>query len=624
MPGNPPPLASAPPIRRIAIDQSGADRMDIGPTCSRRDALAGLGSLLLVAPASVSAQGDDASARLRRLLDESDAADRRLDPMASDRSGARPGDPVFVDPTSDAYAEALHAQKTRERTALATIDRAALPPVDRIAYDVFAYRLDQMLAFFDSGSFRVARYALLDPSFGLQVEFPDYAAGAGAAYRTLADYEDGLKRLDGFAAYLRNSIVRLQEGVAQGYVQPRIVVENVLKQVDALLAVPVAASPFFKAVTTFPATIADADRARLITAYRAAITDRVYPGYALWRRYLRDTYLPRATAAPGRWALKNGEALYAAELARHTTTSRSAADIHALGLSEVARIRGEMEKVRTGIGYKGDLKAFFEHIRTDPVYYCETPDELLTRFRVIEARIWPAIPRLFHNRPKAPFAVRPLPALGDQRGTGYYRPGAADGVSPGILYFNMAMLGTRPIPTLETLTLHEGIPGHHFQLTLARETPGLPPLLRFGAATAYTEGWGLYAESLGRELGMFTDPMQWFGHLDMEMLRAVRLVVDTGLHARRWDRQRAIDYMRANTSMADKDVAVEIDRYIACPGQACAYKIGELKFRELRDRAAAARKERWDVRDYHRQVLDTGALPLAVLEAKIDDWLTRA
>jgi len=224
----------------------------------------------------------------------------------------------------------------------------------------------------------------------------------------------------------------------------------------------------------------------------------------------------------------------------------------------------------------------------------------------------------------APFEVRPLPALGGQRGTGYYRPGPPDGVSPGILYFNMAMLGTRPIPTLETLTLHEGIPGHHFQINLARENAKLPPLLGMPQGdgfTAFTEGWGLYSESLGRDLGMFVDPYQWFGHLDMEMLRAVRLVVDTGIHAKRWERQQAIDYMLANTSMAQHDVTVEIDRYIAAPGQACAYKMGELKLHALRDRAAKTLGAHYDIRDYHDQVLGTGALPLKVLEDKIDGWI---
>ena len=588
---------------------------------SRRAALGLLGCTMMVAAAPALAQGNGAAARLRALLDESDAADARLDPLAAVRKGVAPGGPLFVDPLSDFYAETLLAQKQRERAALATIDRAQLPPVDRIAYDVFAYLIDQKLAFFASGSFQVARFAPLNPSFGLQVEFPDFVSGAGAPFKTLQDYEDGLKRLDGFAGYLQNTIALLKQGAAQGYLQPRIIVENVLRQVDALLLVPAEDSPFFKAIGRMPESIAPADRTRLTAAYRAMIAEKIYPGYALWQSYLRETYLPLATAAPGRWALKGGDALYAAELARHTTTARTADDIHALGLSEVKRIRAEMEKVRSTIGFTGDLRALFEHIRTDPQYYYKTPEELLARFKSIEAKIWLSIPRLFHDRPKAPFEVRPLPALGDQRGTGYYRPGEPNGVSPGILFFNMSMLSTRPIPTLETLTLHEGIPGHHFQLTLARENTSLPPLLRYGAATAFTEGWGLYAESLGRELGMFGDPMQWFGHLDMEMLRAVRLVVDTGIHAKRWERQQAIDYMLANTSMAEKDVAVEIDRYIAYPGQACAYKIGELKFRELRTRAQKALKGKFDVRDYHRQALNTGALPMDVLDGKIDAWV---
>jgi uncharacterized protein (DUF885 family) len=282
-----------------------------------------------------------------------------------------------------------------------------------------------------------------------------------------------------------------------------------------------------------------------------------------------------------------------------------------------------MEAVKTTLGFKGDLPALFEYVRTDPKFYCKTEAELLGRFAEIEARIWKGMPPLFRDRPRAPFRVAALPALGGQRGTGYYKPGPPDGKSPGTLYFNMAMLNTRPIPTLETLTLHEGIPGHHFQINLARENRSLPPLLRDGDITAYSEGWGLYAESLGKELGMFRDPWQWFGHLDMEMLRAVRLVVDTGLHAQNWSRQQAIDYMLANTSMAPRDVAVEIDRYIAYPGQACAYKIGELTFQRLRREAAATLGERWDVRDFHGRCLDTGALPLAVLEAKIRAWAAK-
>ncbi|WP_448663948.1 DUF885 domain-containing protein [Sphingomonas sp. CJ20] len=587
---------------------------------SRRLVLGMLTATAMTHPAR--ARPADPSQALRDLLDRSEAADAARDPLRAARNATGIGQgPLFVDPLSDGYGQSLHADKQRDRAELAAIDRTALNPVDRIAYDVFDYRTRQTLELFDTGLFEVQRRAPLNPSFGLHVEFPDFLAGSASGYETPADYDDALARIDGFVGYMHSTVAWLKRGLAEGYVQPRIVVANVLAQVDAVLALPIEDSPFWTGIKRMPAALPAAEQARIITAFRAAVSGKVFPAYRAWADYLRGTYLPKALEAPGLWAMKDGAALYAWDLARHTTTRRSADDIHTLGLSEVARIRGEMETVRQKVGFAGDLKAFFEHVRTDPRYYCKTPEELLARFKAIEAKIWPGIPRLFHERPKAPFEVRALPALGDQRGTGYYRPGPPDGVSPGILYFNMSMLGTRPIPTLETLTLHEGIPGHHFQLTLAIENAALPPLLRHGQATAYTEGWGLYAESLGPELGMFGDPMQWFGHLDMEMLRAVRLVVDTGLHARRWSRQAAIDYMLDNTSMAPRDVAVEIDRYIAYPGQACAYKIGELKFRQLRTDAATALGAAFDVRDYHHQVLNTGALPMDVLDAKIRAWI---
>ncbi|WP_223796047.1 DUF885 domain-containing protein [Sphingomonas nostoxanthinifaciens] len=590
--------------------------MEQGTGVTRRQAVALAGAALVARPA-FAAVNDDAG-RLHALLDRASKAEEARAPLSATRRA-----PAFVDPLADDYARALGAERAADAAALKGIDRTRLDVGDRIAFDVFGYQTKRSQEFVSSGAFDVARRAPLDPSFGLQVEFPDFVA-ATAPFKTNADYEAGLQRLDGFAGYLDETIVRLREGLARGQVQNRVVVKAVLAEVDAVLAQPVEQSPFYAAVTKLPTDMPAAERARLTAAYRAAITGKVLPGYARWRSFLNDTYAPRATEAPGRWAMKDGALLYAAELQRHTTTTTPADAIHQLGLSEVARILGEMERAKAATGFAGDLHAFFDYIRTDPRFYCKTPEELLGRFKAIEAKIWLSIPKLFAHRPKAPFSVQPLPTLGGQRGTGYYRPGPPDGVTPGVLYFNMAMLGTRPIPTLETLTLHEGIPGHHFQINLVRENMKLPDYLRLRQGenfTAYTEGWGLYSESLGRELGMFGDPYQWFGHLDMEMLRAVRLVVDTGIHAQRWDRQRAIDYMLANTSMAPHDVAVEIDRYIAAPGQACAYKMGELKLRALRERATTALGGRFDIRDYHDQVLGTGALPLQVLEAKIDGWI---
>jgi uncharacterized protein (DUF885 family) len=586
---------------------------------SRRTALALLAAGL-AAPVAGTGLAESAGQRLRALLDQSAAADLALDPMGEPGRPRPAAARVFVDPLSDSYARTLEANKRHELDALGRIDRATLNAIDAIAYDVFAYKTRQQLGMFDSGLFEIQRQAPLNPSFGLHIELPDFVAGAGAAFATPADYEAGLDRLRDFVGYMNSTIMRLREGLAAGRIQPQIIVDNVIKQVDAMLALPVEATPFFAAIQRLPADTPAAERARLATAYRNRIATEVMPAYARWHDFLTNTYRPLAPVGPGRSAMKDGDRLYAAELAEHTTTAMSAAAVHRLGQSEVARIRSEMEATSAQVGFGRDLKALFEHIRTDPEFYCKTEAELLDRFARIEARIWPAIPALFHDRPKAPFRVAPLPALGAQRGTGYYKPGLADDVSPGTLFFNMAMLNTRPIPTLETLTLHEGIPGHHFQITLAREDSRLPPLLRYGSSTAYSEGWGLYAESLGRELGMFRDPWQWFGHLDMEMLRAVRLVVDTGLHAFGWNRDQAINYMLDNTSMAPRDVGVEIDRYIAYPGQACAYKIGELTFARLRRESLARLGPRFDIRDFHEQCLGSGALPMAVLEAKINTW----
>jgi uncharacterized protein (DUF885 family) len=580
---------------------------------TRRTALALMAAIPVV---PVLAAETGASSRLQALLRESAALDGALSPTGPPGQRRAAGQPVFVDPLSDEWAEAQLAGKRRLQAGLAGIARADLPPPERLVYDVFARDLGLALDFHTSGLFAIQRRLALNPSFGLHVELPDFVAGTGALFEAEADYAAGLERLKLFAGHMDMTLTRLKEGLASGHVHSAVIVDNVRRQVAAMLALPAADTPFMAAIRRQPAM-----GQRWAAAYEAMTTQTVLPAYQRWQDFLATTYAPRAGATPDLAAVRDGNRLYAHYLGRHTTTTKSATAIHELGLAEVARIRTEFEAVRAQLGWGGDLKSLFEHVRTDPKFYCKTEGELITRFAEIEARIWPAMPRLFHRRPSAPFKVAPLPALGGQRGTGYYRAGPPDGVSPGILFFNMAMLDTRPIPTLETLTLHEGIPGHHYQVTLVNEDKTVPDALKRGGSTAYTEGWGLYAESLGRELGMFTDPWSWFGHLDMEMLRAVRLVVDTGLHAFGWSRDRAITYMLDNTSMAPRDVAVEIDRYIAQPGQACAYKIGELTFARLRRAAATALGPKFDVRDFHEVCLDTGALPLAVLESKVRDWI---
>jgi uncharacterized protein (DUF885 family) len=597
----------------------------MAPLHTRRrtlQALAASVALPCLPRVSLAAEPATASQRLRQLIAKSQAAADALDPLPSK---PRPPDvPAFVDPLGNRAFTAGHANAARDLAGLAALDRAALSPTEQIAYDVCLYNAQQRLQAYQSGMLEMRRRVPLDPSGGLHLELPDYVSGAGAAFETIDDYEIGLERLHGFAGYLDTLARRAREGLQLGFVQPRVVAEKVAAQAEAMLAVPGADSPFLAATRRFPESLTAGERSRFTARYARAVDAEVLPAYRRLATFLRQDYVPKATDAPGRWALRDGLALYADELRYHTTVDVTAEQLHATGLAEVARIRSSMEATRARAGFKGDLPAFFEFIRKDPQFYYTRPEDLLARFAEIEQRIWAGMPRLFARKPRAPFEVRALPAIGGQRGTGYYRPGPPDGKSPGVLWFNMSMLNTRPIPTLETLTLHEGIPGHHYQITLALEDDSLPDNLRYGSPTAYAEGWGLYSESLGPELGMFTDPYQWFGHLDMEMLRAVRLVVDTGMHAQQWTRQQAIDYMLANTSMAPHDVEVEIDRYIAWPGQACAYKTGELRIKALRDEAASRLGARFDLKDFHAQVLDTGGLPLAVLERKVRSWCCAA
>jgi uncharacterized protein (DUF885 family) len=348
------------------------------------------------------------------------------------------------------------------------------------------------------------------------------------------------------------------------------------------------------------------------------------PAYQKLRTFMDKDYLPASRSAkPGLVSMADGDKLYAYLIESNTTTKMSADEIHQLGLSEVARITKGMEAVKKQVGFKGTLPQFFAYLRTDPKFKFKTKAALLQAFADIQKRLMPEIPKLFRLVPKSPLDVRVVPAFLEKNQAGaYYQQGTPDGTRPGVFYVNTYDLPSRTSPTNETLFLHEAIPGHHFQISLAQEDTSLPPFMRFGGNTAYVEGWALYAESLGEELGFFKDPYQMQGHLDDEMLRAMRLVVDTGLHAKGWTREQAIKYMMDNSSMGKTDATAEVERYIAIPGQALAYKIGQLTIRRLRTQAETALGTKFDIRAFHEQVLGTGALPMAVLEQKINDWIT--
>ncbi|MBB4210302.1 uncharacterized protein (DUF885 family) [Rhodothalassium salexigens DSM 2132] len=565
------------------------------------------------------------AAALAAALDAADARLVSLDPLGALRRGDRSRAASFGAPLADATLEARRAAHAATLADLDAIEPEALGQADRLAYRVLRYETEHALKTIRSGAARIDQLTPLDTYYGAQVSFPDLSTGSGTVrFETAADFEAGLARMDGYVAHLDRMVARLGQGLDSGHVQARLVVDQVIGQLDAMLASPLADSPFLKPFDA-PGLTLDAEAgARLEAAYEAKVAQAIRPAYARLRAFLADTYRARARTRPGLSAMTDGAMRYRLAVERYTTTRLTPDEIHAFGRAEVARLTEALEDARARAGFDGSLQDFFTFLRTDDRFYFDRPAPLFAGWKEIEADVRAAMPRLFDAMPAARFAIRPLPVAGENRGAGYYQAPPADGSAPGILFVNVSDMRSRPKYYMETLLLHEGIPGHHYQLSLVREQPGLPDKLRYGRFTAYTEGWGLYAESLGRDLGMFDDPYQWFGRLDYEMIRAIRLVVDTGLHHKGWSRQQAIDYMLAHTSMAPKDVTLEIDRYISMPGQALAYKIGEAVLQRLRDRAEAAFGDAFDIRAFHTQLLDTGALPLDLLEAKIDRWIACA
>ena len=449
--------------------------------------------------------------------------------------------------------------------------------------------------------------------------------GSGASAQPFADeadYAAFMSRMDDFATWVDQAIVNMRQGIEQGVVQPRPVTEQVLVQLSALRADRPEDTVFWGAIGAMPADLPEATAARVTAAYRDKLEQVLLPAYARLEAFVRDEYLPASRETVGWSDLPGGEAWYAWAVKAQTTTDMDPEAIHRLGLSEVARIRSEMDRVRREVGFEGDLAAFFAHLKTDPQFKFQSREAVLQAFRDLKARIDAALPRLFSDFPKADYEVRAVESFReDADAAGSYQDPPADNSRPGIFYVNTKLEKAQPTFATETLALHEAAPGHHFQIAIAQEMDELPRIRRFGGFTAYVEGWALYAESLGPELGMFQDPYQYFGRLNDEQLRAMRLVVDTGLHAMGWSRDDAIAYMQENSALPDGDIVSEVDRYIAWPGQALAYKLGEQTLLELRRRAQEALGDAFDIKAWHSMILRGGALPLGVLEARNARWI---
>jgi len=579
----------------------------------------------LIAAASQAAPApvQSAAQRLRALFRASDEATLKRNPLqALFRGDLRYAD-QFGDNISDAWYKAEKDAAMRDLAALARIDRSALNPKDRVSYDVFKYQRSSDLQGLEPEILNATMVRPIDHFSGVQTFVPDLASGAGAApFKTVADYDNNLKRLAGFVVYLDRCIGRMKQGLARGVTNPKLTMALSADQFDALIQEGVEGSTFYLPITKFPDSISAADRMRLAAAYAAFIRDQLIPVFTRERDFIKNEYLPHARDSVGLSQMPGGDALYRYLVATSTTTDMTPEAIHALGISEVERIQAEMDKVRSTVGFKGSRAEFSAFLRSDPRFAPASPEAMRDALVAIEQKISAAVPKDFSLIPKSKLEIRPVPAYKEKtEAAGSYMPGTPDGSRPGIFYYDTYDLASRYTWGFETLFLHEGIPGHHFQISLAQEDESLPAFQRFEGNTAYAEGWALYAESLGAELGMYTDPYQLFGHLNDEILRAMRLVVDTGIHAQGWTRDAAITYMLDNSAMSRTDATAEVERYIANPGQALAYKVGQLTIRRLRSAAQQQLGDSFDVREFHAQVLNTGALPMAVLEKKIDAWI---
>lgn len=533
------------------------------------------------------------------------------------------GDPRYNDrmvdqTTAEWRADQLRFQE-RRLEELKRFDRAALPERDRVSYDVLQHALVQAI--------EGERYPDWMQPLTQTFSFPSFLAQMGSGgsiqpFRTVKDYDDWQRRLVASLVIFDGMIANMRIGVAKGVVQPRPLMEKVLPQLEALANTDPEQSVFWGPIRTFPDAVAPTDRERLSASYRTLIRDRVAPAYRRLHDFVRDEYLPRARTTTAWSDLPDGAVWYAFLVRSNTTTNLSPDEIHALGLREVKRNLDLMDQVRVQIGYTGDRAAFFRHMRDDPRYYFSKPEEVLEACRSLQARVNATLPRLFDIAPRADYVVREVEAFrATSAAAASYQAGSADGTRPGIFYVNALALRRLPTYAMETLSLHEASPGHHFQISIAREDTGLPKFRRFGTFNvAYVEGWALYAETLGKDLGLYTDPLQWYGHLSGDQLRAMRLVVDTGLHHKGWSRQKAIDYMLQNSSMSEGDVVAEVERYIANPGQALGYKIGQLEILRLRRMAQERLGTKFDIKAFHRQVLTVGSVPLSVLDTNITEW----
>ncbi|HKO60908.1 MAG TPA: DUF885 domain-containing protein [Pyrinomonadaceae bacterium] len=560
------------------------------------------------------AQDTNTTKALHALFDREWQYDLEQNPTRASQLGDRRWNDLWPDRTLAAIQRS-HEHQVQILKELAQIDRSKLSAADQLNYDLFKKDYEM-----DIEAHQYRWYLVpLNQRGGIQTQ---NELADSLRFVTVKDYEDWIARLNSFPAYMDQTIALMREGSKARMVLPKVIMQRVPAQIEKQLVTKPEDSPFYKPFKRYPATISSADQQRLSRAAATAISAQIIPSYRRFHKFFVDEYLPATFDEVGAWQMPQGEAMYEFLTRRFTTTNTTPREVHERGLSEVKRIRAAMHEVMNKVGFKGTLPEFFNFLRTDKQFYYDKPEDLLAAYEAMSKRIDPHLVKVFKTLPRMPYGVEVIPAASaPDTTTAYYRQPAADGSRAGTYFVNLYKPESRPKWEMMALSLHEAVPGHHLQIALAQELGDIPNFRRFGGYTAFVEGWGLYAESLGEDMGLYDDPYAKFGQLTYEMWRAVRLVVDTGMHQMKWTRKQAIDYFMENAPKAELDIINEVDRYIAWPGQALAYKTGELKIKELRARAKSELGEKFEVREFHDVVLGSGAVPLDVLERLVVDWI---
>ena len=581
--------------------------------------LAGCGGQDADTNSQPAADAIDTSAALAALFDEHFEKSLELNPMRATRIGDHRFDDRMAITNSPEYRETRRTMDEEFLTRLLEIDRSGLSDQEKLSYDMFRILRERSL----EGSQYPSHLQPINQFYLLTSSFARLGSGASAhPFETVKNYDDFLSRVDDFVVNVDYAIENMQAGMEAGVVQPEVLMVKVVPQIESQIVENAEDSLFWRPVESMPEDFSDEDRERLTEAYRDTIENRIIPSYERLNNFIGDSYMAASRDTVGLGDLPDGDNWYRYMVKVRTTTDLTPDEIHQIGLDEVARIHGEMRGVMEEVGFDGSLQDFFEFVNTDPQFFYDEPDQLIQGYRDMSDHVSTLAKKLFDVEPKTGFEVRRVEPFREKSASGgSYQAGTPDGSRPGIFYANAYDIKARPKWAMESLYLHEAIPGHHFQIALQQENEEIPQFRRFARFTAYSEGWGLYAETLGKEIGVYTDPYQYFGALNAELWRAIRLVVDTGLHAKGWTRQDVLDYMYANSAVAPARAISEAERFMAIPGQALAYKIGQLKIREIRDNAEARLGDNFDVVAFHREVLKDGPMPLSMLEAKVDRWV---